>query len=149
MCSINICTSVCIMACHAVLSTFTAILSIMISQFQVICSLFCFIFISFGYSLVALTDFFKPKSSLVGFVIMLRNQFILTDRKCPFFMKYGGSQVKLYIIWKMHFLSTKHTNISRSYSSFSRCKINSFVLICGKRLTLTLSIAYFHYIFIH
>ena len=40
--------------------TLKATLSIIINQFQVFCSLFCFIFISCGYSLVALTDFFKP-----------------------------------------------------------------------------------------
>ena len=46
-------------------------LSIIINQFQVFCSLFCFIFISFGYSLVLLTDFVKPIKQFTWICFML------------------------------------------------------------------------------
>ena len=52
------------------------------------CSLFCFIFINFGYSLVTMTKFLKPKKQFTWICFMLRKQLSITNWKCPFFIKY-------------------------------------------------------------
>ena len=56
----------------------------------------------------------------------------------------------LYIIWKTHFFSIKLKLFSGFYrfSSWKKKSIFSY-FICGKRLTLTLLIAYSHFLFTH
>ena len=82
--------------------TLRATLTIIINQFQVLCSLLGFIFISFCFSLVTLTYFFKPKKVVYLDLFHAEKTAHFIRLKEPFFIKYKGSQVKLYIILKLY-----------------------------------------------
>ena len=62
-----------------------------------------YIFISFVFSLVTLTNFLHQNKEVHLDLFHAKKA---TEN--AFFIKYEGSQVKLYIIWKLYFLSTKH-----------------------------------------
>ena len=80
-----------------------------------------YIFISFGFSLVTLTNFLHQNKKAVHLDLFHTKKSAHFNRlKMPFFIKYKGSLVKLYIIWKLYFLYTKHKFFLDLFRRFSR-----------------------------